>query len=163
VLAALSNPSPVNRCPLHNITDDIRASIRSYQFCNTQANLSTPDQVTSFYEQGVQHVVALVIATKMDVISLVNSSSTQQDLKCPYRASVYDACTDGMCLVSKIVITVSRVVTEEVDHLSMSGFLCYMCLNLVICTLCVSNISACTRYHFWLYTLTHDKYVTNLL
>ena len=116
----------MNRCPLHNITDDIRAAIRSYQFCNTQANLSTPDQVTSFYEQGVKDVVALVIVTKMDVISLVNLSSTQ-DLKCPYRTSVYDACTDGMCLVSKIVITVSRVVTEEVDHLSMSRFLCHMC------------------------------------
>jgi len=104
VLAVLSSPSTDNRCLSRNITDDIRAIIRSYQFCDTQTNLSTPDQVASFYEQGVQDVVALVIATKMDVISLVNSSSTIQDLMCPYSASVYDSCTDGMCLVSKMVV-----------------------------------------------------------
>ena len=95
MLAELSSPSPTNSCPSRNVTDDIRAAIRSYQFCDTQANLSTPDQVTSFYEQGVRNVVDLVIATKMDVISLLNSSSPQQQIKCPYRASVYDACTDG--------------------------------------------------------------------
>ena len=89
MVSELLNSSSV-KCPSTEITEDIRNELRMYKYCVVPANLSTVDQVIALYEDSVEQVVDLLISAKRDLQN-VESSKT-----CPFEATVYDACKDGM-------------------------------------------------------------------
>ena len=89
MVSELLNTSSVT-CPSTDLTEDIRNQLRTYKYCVVPANLSTVDQVIALYEDSVEQVVDLLISARRD---LQNIESTQM---CPFEATVYDACSDGM-------------------------------------------------------------------
>ena len=71
------------------MTDAIRNELRRYKYCETPANLSTVGQIITLYEESIRQVIDLLISAEIDV-----RSNVQQ--QCPFGATVYDACSDGM-------------------------------------------------------------------
>lgn len=79
-------------CPNVDITEEIRNELRTYKYCEVPANLSTVDQVIMLYKNSIAEVIDLLISAERDVRNIVNGSPEL----CPYGATAYDACSDGM-------------------------------------------------------------------
>ena len=92
MVSSLFNASSEVTCP--NITDEIRSGSRTYGYCDTPANISTVDQLITLYEESVEDVVDLLILAVPDVRNIPLTVSSPQ--LCPFGATVYNACTDGM-------------------------------------------------------------------
>ena len=86
----LSTPSV--ECPSAEVTEYIRNKFRTYRYCEVPANLSTVDQVITLYEDSIEQVIDLLISARRDLLNTITGSQQV----CPFEATVYDACSDGM-------------------------------------------------------------------
>ena len=93
MLSSLVN-APSVTCPNTDITAEIRSNSRTYRYCDTPANLSTVEQYITLYQDSVEQVVDLLILAQPIVRNIPLTGSPRQ--LCPFGATVYDACTDGM-------------------------------------------------------------------
>lgn len=93
MLSELVN-TPSVKCPNVSISDQMRNQMRTYRYCELPANLSTVNQVITLYEDSIKQVIDLLILAKNDVHNIRMNASLWPP--CPYGATVYDACADGM-------------------------------------------------------------------
>ena len=94
MLSSLVNTSST-KCPNINITNDVKNELRRYRYCEAPANLSTVDELIELYEDNIEQVIGLLIQAEIDVRAIQLNVLPQQQ-QCPYGATVYDSCNDGM-------------------------------------------------------------------